>query len=64
MIPKFLSEIRVTIAPAIGNYIRRAALFAIVATPLLLGFGIAAPIRAQSTPTTGAPLPSFEVASS
>jgi uncharacterized protein (TIGR03435 family) len=62
MISKYLSAIWAAVAPSLGNHTRQAALFAIVAAPVVFGLVDAPPIRAQSAPTTAAPL-SFEVAS-
>ena len=63
MMPKFLSRILVAIVPALGNQLRQAVLFAIVAVPVVLGLVCPAPIRAQAPPTTAAAPLSFEVAS-
>jgi uncharacterized protein (TIGR03435 family) len=62
MVPKYLSETATT-AAAMANHLRRSALFAIVAGLAVCGLLDAPQVRAQSTQTTAAPLPSFEVAS-
>jgi uncharacterized protein (TIGR03435 family) len=51
------------ITPTLPNHLRQLTLFAIVAAPPVFGLMNAPRVRAQSPQTTGAPLPSFEVAS-
>jgi uncharacterized protein (TIGR03435 family) len=63
MIPKFLSEVRAAIASAIGNHLRQAALFAVVAGHVVFSLVNSPHLRAQSPPAAAAATPSFEVAS-
>jgi uncharacterized protein (TIGR03435 family) len=60
MIPKALSAVWRVSSSA---HLRKSAPLALIAGSLLCSLAIVPPIRAQAPPTTGAPLPSFEVAS-